>query len=412
MLAHGAITNEPQTVDDSPPPKVAVAPQVVSSEQKEARDREKGAAEDPMTQRDIDKVDNPDVLKKEKKLLLKGYASLRYRYRRYEEENVFGDSDTRVGGGISWKFHPQWRVFANAEIGVSLLDEVDALINPKGGSGELGLGDTIYRRLLYAGIETPRSNLTFGKNWSTYYKVASYTDRFQGTGGNACGVYNAGTDGGPSGTGRADRVLQTRFMPTNISRLLRLKPVNINLQVQHGNPIPQVEDRNYGTAIGLSAQIMTTSDFSAGIAYNFADIPNNQDPVFRAAGIDGDNHAFVFGVKWFNDDWLLSTTVARMFNHETTDEDIYFNGTGWEVYAQKRIFPRWWVTGGWNWQGPDAGQEQAGDYEIKNGIIGLRYTFDEFRRMIYTNIQFSDGSTASGESPANFYTVGVRWDFP
>jgi len=256
------------------------------------------------------------------------------------------------------------------------------------------------------------ADYSIGKNWSTYYQVSSYTDRFQGTGGSASGTYNAGTDGGLTGTGRADQVIQTRLLPKRISRFLHLKPVNINVQLQHGNSIPQVEDRNYGTAIGLSAQIMTTSDFSAGLAYNFADIPNNQDPDIRAAGIDGDAQALLFGVKWFNDDWYIGTTVARLINHETTDEDIYFYGTGWEVYAQRRIIPKWWVIGGWNWLGPDADQEQAGEYEIKYGVLGIRYSFDEFRRMIYTNIQFSGGSKASGESASNFYTIGVRWDFP
>ena len=39
-----------------------------------------------------------------------------------------------------------------------------------------------------------------------------FTDLFQGNGGSASGTYNAGTDGGATGTGRADSVLQSRFL--------------------------------------------------------------------------------------------------------------------------------------------------------------------------------------------------------
>jgi len=150
-LTHSAYANKPQAGGDIliQEKETLEAPDDVSFEQDQAREREQEVSEDPMAQRELDKVDNPEELKRQKDLLLKGYASLRYRYRRYEGENVLGDSDTRVGGGISWRFKEHWRVFANGEIGISLLDEVDALLNQKGGTGENGLGDTIYRRLLY-----------------------------------------------------------------------------------------------------------------------------------------------------------------------------------------------------------------------------------------------------------------------
>jgi len=413
-VTNSAIANEPQAGNDSAIQEDAATDkeQDVSFEQELAREREQEASEDPLAQRQIDKVDQPDEIKREKDLILNGYASLRYRYRRYEGESIFGDSDTRAGGGVSWRFHENWRVFANAEIGISILDEVDALLNPKGGTGEKGLGDTVFRRLSYVGIETPRTTWTLGKNWSTYYQVSYYTDRFQGTGGRASGTYNAGTDGGATGTGRADQVLQTRLIMPRLLKLVDSKPINVNVQLQYGNPIPQVEDKHYGIGLGLSAQLVTTGDFSAGLAYNFANISNFNDPEFKAAGIDGDAHALLAGVKWFNEDWYVGTTLARLLNHETTDEDIYFHGTGWEVYAQRRVLTRWWLVGGWNWLRPDSDQEQAGDYELKFGVLGIRYSFDDFRRMLYANVQFSGGSTASGESTANFFTAGVRWDFP
>ena len=43
------------------------------------------------------------------------------------------------------------------------------------------------------------------------YKIASSPNRSEGTGGMRSGTYNAGTDGGPTGTSRADNVLQSSF---------------------------------------------------------------------------------------------------------------------------------------------------------------------------------------------------------
>ena len=73
--------------------------------------------------------------------------------------------------------------------------------------------------------------LTAGKNWSTYYRVASFTDRFQGTGASASGAFNAGTDDGYTGTGRADGFIQTRGLVNTFKTTSILKPLNLNLQV-------------------------------------------------------------------------------------------------------------------------------------------------------------------------------------
>ncbi|WP_308367359.1 MULTISPECIES: porin [unclassified Microbulbifer] len=49
-----------------------------------------------------------------------------------------------------------------------------------------------------------------GKQWSVYYDVTSKTDDFRVGGGFGSGTYNFGTDGGPSGTGRADGAISWR----------------------------------------------------------------------------------------------------------------------------------------------------------------------------------------------------------
>jgi hypothetical protein len=91
---------------------------------------------------------------------------------------------------------------------------------------------------------------------------------------------------------------------------------------------------------------------------------------------------------------------------------VYFDGWGWEVYGQYQLADRIWFTGGWNYLKPDGDQDQAGEYRVKYGVLGMRYTFDEFRRMVYFNVRLNDGRTQLGESIDNAYTLGVRWAFP
>ena len=64
-------------------------------------------------------------------------------------------------------------------------------------------------RLGFLGVDFGKfGRLTFGKQNSTHYDIASYTtDRFNVFGGQSTATYVAGTDGGQSGTGRADQTI-------------------------------------------------------------------------------------------------------------------------------------------------------------------------------------------------------------
>ena len=99
-----------------------------------------------------------------------------------------------------------------------------------------------------------------------------------------------------------------------------------------------------------------------------------------------------------------------MENHETTNDGIYFDGWGSEFYGQYQMSRRLWFVGGYNILEPDSDQVQAGDYRVKYAVAGLRYTFEDFRHMIFANVRFNDGVDADGTPQATVYTVGVRWD--
>jgi predicted porin len=380
----------------------------VSAPSEEAVEREQGAGEDRLSQEQAELVEEPDLLS-EKPIQLKVRGSARIRYRLTEGDSFWGDGGSRIGLRGRWQFRPRWWAFGTVEAGFNLLDAADQIFNPKGRSA--GEGDNVSRRLLYGGISSPRGLATFGKNWSAWYQVAGFTDLFESTGASASGTYNAGTDGGNTGTGRADRTLQTRlfidFLPQRW-----FKPFNLNLQVQHGEPVPQVEGVDYGTAFGASAVLHTHKEFVFGVAYNQADVTDKDDPVLRAAGIDNDARAFLVGTRAFGEKWYLATVVSRLEDHETTNEELYFDGWGWEVSGRYRIYGPLWFVGGWNLLEPDGGQHQAGDYRVRYGVAGLWYSFREFQQIIYFEARIDDSRAADGSSPGNTYAAGVRWDLP
>jgi hypothetical protein len=239
--------------------------------------------------------------------------------------------------------------------------------------------------------------------------VTSFTDRFIRAGGRGSGTYNAETDGGSTGTGRADKTVQSQlridFLPEKV-----FKPFDLNIQVQHGNTIPFSNNVDYGTAIGVSAIMTTQRNFTVGAAYNHANIDLDANPSLRRLGLSGDAKAAVIGTRAFGDKWYAGFLVSRLKNHETTDDGFYFDGWGSEFYAQYQLRNRLWVNGGYNVLKPDSNQVQAHDFQVKYAVVGLRYTFDDFNRMIYANIRYQDGTSDDGSSRSTVYTVGVKWN--
>lgn len=368
----------------------------------EAEQRELGANENPQAvseiQRDVKATTEP-----ERTTGFDIYGSARVRYREKNSEAEWQDASSRLGAEADWKIRPDYYLFTRYEGGFNVLARVDSEERPG------AIEDSFTTRLLYAGMDLPNGHIVAGKNWSPYYEVAAFTDRFQGTGGAASGTYNALTDGGPTGTGRADKAIQSRlslnFLPHTV-----FKPFDLNIQLQQGNSIPFGNGADYDTAITASAIMATQTNLSIGLAYNYAGIDIKENSSLKNIGISGSARALLGGVRAFGDRWYAGLTGALLNNHETTNEGVYFNGWGSEFYGQYRLTDHLWSVGGYNILKPDSDQIQAGDYRISYSVLGLRYSFEDFRRMIWFNVRMSDGFLADGTPEENIYTIGFRWD--
>jgi len=383
-----------------------------SVEEEATRARENEASEDPLALPQAQKVDKPS-LQATLPDVLSFYGSLRYRYRETRIDSFSSDGGSRIGLNGRFQFYENYWALGRIESGFRLFDNLDNLLD-SGANGSNIFSEDLFLRLGYGGIEMPKAIVTYGKNWSTYYQVASFTDRFQGTGANASGTFNAGTDGGPSGTGRADRVLQSRIQINHPRGLFsRYKPFALNIQYQDGERIPHAKGIEYDYSLGISVILERVENFKAGIACNYAAINDEDLPHLRQIGIDGDDLSLLLGLQWFGTKWYAATTFSWMNNHMTTEDGTYFNGWGSEGYGHYNVGGHWWLIGGWNYLEPYGGNDQAGEHVIRYAVLGLRYTFKNFQRFLYANIRFDKSRLSSNDAKelGNVYTIGFRWDF-
>ena len=378
-------------------------------EEKTARQEEAALNEDPEAQRRTQALDDPEKLDRWPNLQLYGSVRL-HAINNFNEENEatefsLGDGASRFGLRGEWEFTEGWWLFGRGEGGFDVLDTFTSK-----GANEDDDGFALRSRLLYGGVQSENLVAVYGKNWSTYYQIAGMADRFSIFGGQAVGIYNAGTDGGATGTGRADNVFQARIY-TSALRAMRIKPFNLNVQYQKGEPIPRVENRSYENAYGASAWLESQRDQGLGVAYQKAEIDDLEDPVIREAGISGDAEALALAFRKYGERWYGALVVSRLENIDTTDQFKYVDGYGGELYIQWQFKDLWWVVGGGNFFKPDSDDPEAGEFEIRNAIVGVRYTLDSFNRMLYAEYRIEGGSLYNGTRVKNELTLGFRWDF-
>jgi hypothetical protein len=122
------------------------------------------------------------------------------------------DDASRVG--INFTTFGPIRVFAGTEWAVNLVQSETSL--NVGSTTASGFGEVekvtqpvFGARLGFVGVDLGKfGRLSYGKQLSTHYDIASYTtDRFNVFGGQSTATYVAGTDGGQSGTARADQTI-------------------------------------------------------------------------------------------------------------------------------------------------------------------------------------------------------------
>jgi predicted porin len=286
--------------------------------------------------------------------------------------------------------------FARVEVGVNLVANDRVIIQGGDPGVPIGQGSqAITSRLGFVGLETPVGNFSWGKQWSSYYDVAEFTDQFPLFSGSATGAFAAGTDGGIAGTGRAERAFLYREA---------LGPLSVAGQLQSRSS--SANDRTLADAWGASAVLQTEFGVGLGAAYNeVRDGVPNPTPNESQLG----DKAAIFGLRYRSDRWYAAVSYSILEQHEVDDLGRRYDGTGFELAVRRELTDRWLVEGGYNNLQPDS--NHPGDYRIKFGTGNVIYRFAESSR-VFVSFKVEDSRRSDGTKLADHaIATGLNYTF-
>jgi len=316
-------------------------------------------------------------------------------------ETTIEDLSPRIGFRGQAKLTDKTNVSARVELGVNLVDQSTNEFFISGDNfGEERFEDTddITTRLGQAGLVGDWGSIQIGKQWSVYYDVTQWTDLFWAVGGSASGTYNAGTDGGISGTGRAEKALTTRF---------RWRGLRLGAQAQMRSRTDEDEDiadTFGGSVIGDLRLPQKWGAFSYGLAYNKVedgvDQPGANEPK------RGDE-ATAGGLLFQSGKWYAALVLARSKNHEVDDQDNWFDAKGAEMFVMYSFREGWEVHGGFNWLDPDGynfrdegGVLRDSKYKRKYLAYGISRRFSR-ESVLFVEGTIEDSTEADGGTLRN-----------
>jgi len=323
------------------------------------------------------------------------------------EEAEMQDARSRIG--FRYSTGPDSRFFAAAEWSVNLTKNPSSLNPGESTSGGFVVldstpGNVFGTRLGYVGIDFgEHGKLTLGKQWGVHYDVTSYTDIFNVFGAEASATFNAGTDGGLMGTGRADAAVSYRN--TLFGRL------QVGAQLQ-------VRDVTSGHGIdgyGVSARLDILPGLEVGGTYTkalFESTIKNQ-----LIGLGDDAQYGALGVRYATETLELAAVYARQKNGDLyripIGEDrvpVFFDATGLEL-AGRYQFGQLGLLGGYLEYNPDdASPFFDKRAQLQYGIVGLDYRWNP-KALFFAEYRVADGIGPLGIAADDVFSLGVQYSF-
>jgi predicted porin len=291
------------------------------------------------------------------------------------------DNLSRIGitGRMPWG-STRASVFARAEVGVRLIKNDTRVIFGGDPGNSVGQANNVFSsRLGIIGMEAPFGTISWGKQYSTYYDIGGWTDQFLVWGTEAQESFPAGTDGGISGTGRADQCFRYQSPP---------HPLKFAVQVQNRDISPNA--RKGADTFGASLLWDLPKGLSFGGAYSeVRDGVPTPDPIQPKEG----DRTVIIGLKYSRGKWYAAAVYSRFFNHDQDDKGSWYSGSGAELFVDCQVAPNWHVYGGFNAKEPDG--SYSGLYRMRYLDFGFRYSFYR-TSFIFVELKPEDSRNADG----------------
>ncbi|MBY5921158.1 porin [Ferrimonas balearica] len=335
------------------------------------------------------------------------------------------DSSTRIRFLYERSISREWNAEALMEWGFNAMDSGSQLTLNGDSLQAAREGDFLFNRLGFLAFEHDTyGRFSAGKQWSVYYDVASITDNFIMTGGLASGTYNFGSDGGLSGTGRADSALQYRNEFGGLSLGLQYQArtkgeVGIVPPEECivDDPPPECAvfddvDIEYDDSYGASLRYRW-QELMVGVGYNRGDF----DSTFRRERVAKlKDEALILGASYgtlYQPGLYLAANYAETENHEVDNRNRVFNARGYEVMLNWTFANNLTLVSGLNWlESDDSSYEEVnGMYRKRLYVLGAHYEWGTQLRL-YFEAKLDDsefGFDALGEE--DLYGIGARFFF-
>jgi predicted porin len=324
------------------------------------------------------------------------YGSMRLRLLLRDGDAVALNTETsRIGFNANGRISKAVGVYGRIELATTLGDR-NILSDSGSDPGGENITDkvTFGRRLLFIGLETPKGNVSVGKQWSAYYDIGVFTDQLPYLGARGTGVYNAGTDGGASGTGRANESLQYRGA---------IQPFKYTVQIQARNETSN--DRGLIDTYGFSLS-MRRSDVDFGIA--FQKVLDGVAEPQEGEPKDGDQAAII-GVRYDKDAWYAALTLTSFRRHEIDDLGAFYSGIGAAFYADRDLGQRWNVSLDIGYLRPES--RYAGEFLVRQFILGMNCDLTSWFRL-WVMGKLDTGRRSDGtRGPAGTLILAGHFDF-
>lgn len=335
----------------------------------------------------------------------------------YEGEAEVQDNASWLG--MRFSTGEKVKFFAAVELGISLIQGPQFNVGATTRSGFLQIEEEVPavfgNRLGYLGVDFGAGGrLALGKQNSAHYDIASYTtDRWNVFGGQASLAYPASTDGGETGTGRANRALTYRN-----SAFDRL---DFTLQTSFRS----ADSGHFFDGFGVSSQLAVLPGLTIGASYTKSLLPEGTQEI--VLGLDADNSDYVaLGAKFSSPSLDLGAVFTTQKNgdfvhvfQEVTPVGIVtpqpvtvvFDGSGVELFAKAK-FERFSILGGFvDYESRSDDLILPDDFRTRYGILGAElylakngYAYTEWRI-------FDDSVNADKSTGFNVFTFGFFYHF-
>ncbi|SHH27950.1 porin [Ferrimonas marina] len=293
------------------------------------------------------------------------------------------DSSSRMRFHFTRQLSQGWQTEALMEWGFNLVDSgTDLLLNGDALQSQRE-GQFLFNRLGFLALQHDGwGRLSIGKQWSVYYDIAAFTDEFITTGGLASGTYNFGTDGGLSGTGRADSAIQYRYDINNFHLGLQYQASAEGTvgfippeECEEESPpefCQQLEDFEISHDDSWGASVRYEfAGFTFGVGYNRGD--------FKSANLgSARDEAIIYGIRYgriFQPGLYVGANYADTENHELDNQNRVFNGDGYELMVNWTFENGLTIVSGLNWLESDDPEYEAANGTFKRAlyILGAHY---------------------------------------